>query len=261
MTVPEKNKSSIILGDCLDVLKTIPDSSVDCVITDPPFGIDYQNRQDTHQVKRKIQNDGNDFSYLPFASECFRVLKKDSAIFVFTGWSVYPNHFIQLQQAGFSLKAPLIVQKGQSGIGNMVGTFSNNADWILFGHKGSFKFRETRLIRNPSAGGIANPGKKPVGQWKYRFPAYWFGDQYPFATLNSSSRETDHPTEKNLRFLEWLILLATDEGQVVLDPFCGSGTTLLAAKQLKRQYIGIEIDNVWYEVAKKRIDAYYGFGL
>jgi site-specific DNA-methyltransferase (adenine-specific) len=71
---------------------------------------------------------------------------------------------------------------------------------------------------------------------------------------NYSSKETGlHPTQKPIVLMKTLIELTTKEGQIVLDPFCGSGTTLLAAKELNRKYIGFELDDDYYGIAKKRI--------
>jgi DNA modification methylase len=246
---------SLLNCDYIELLSDIKDESVDVVITDPPYGICYQNNytQNKHKV---LKSDNDKFSYSKLAAECFRVLKPNKAIFVFTGWSTYPDHFNELRSAGFLMKEPLICQKRPSGTTDLYGSFQTNSDWIMFAHKGRFKFNSTNLIRNKKAGIIPNLGRKPVPEWKTRFPSAWFGDEYPFSSENSSFQKEHgifHPTIKGLKFIEWLIQLSTDEGNVVLDPFLGSGTTAVAALKLNRRIVGSEIDTDFYKLIEKRL--------
>lgn len=202
-----------------------------------------------------MTGDGTSFSYFLLGVESYRALINDSAIFVFTGWSEYPHHFNELQAAGFIMKEPLICQKRPSGSTDLKGSFQSNADWLLFGHKGKFVFKETKLLENKRAGTIPNKGRKPVPQYKRRFPACWFGAEYPWASENSSFQKTHdlkHPTIKGLRFIEWLIQLCTNPGDTVLDPFCGSGTVPLACLNTGRNFIACDIDEKFCAMAQKR---------
>ena len=79
------------------------------------------------------------------------------------------------------------------------------------------------------------------------------------STIRPRANRTGHPTPKNPVFIKWLILLCTDPGQVVLDPFAGTGSTLVAARELGRHYIGMEIDPQWYRHAKKALMQSLGF--
>jgi site-specific DNA-methyltransferase (adenine-specific) len=74
------------------------------------------------------------------------------------------------------------------------------------------------------------------------------------SAIHSERNGIFHPTIKPIKLMSWLITLASREGDIVLDPFCGSGTTLIAAKMLSRQYIGIELEKEYYDIARLRID-------
>lgn len=241
--------------DYAELLEKIPDGSVHALITDPPFGVNYQNNY-TSDMHDKMQGDDKTFCYFRLGVESYRALVDNSAIFVYTGWSEYPHHFNELRSAGFAMKEPLICQKRPSGKTDLYGTFQTNADWLLFGHKGRFRFKKTELLKNKRAGTIPNKGRKPVPKYKTRFPSCWFGQEYPWSSENSAFQKKNdikHPTIKGLEFIKWLIQLCTDPGDTVLDPFCGSGTVPAACKSLGRNFIACEIEEKHCDTARRRI--------
>lgn len=247
--------NSINCCDYLELLSQIPSNSVSLVLSDPPFGINYSNNY-TKNKHAVLAGDDKKFSYLEFGKEAFRILKDNSAIFVFTGWSEYPDHYKQLESCGFSMKEPIICQKRASGKTDLYGSFQTNSDWIIFAHKGKFKFRKTRLVKNKKAGVIPNIGRKPVPEYKTRFPSCWFGEEYPWSSENSAWQKANdiyHPTIKGCEFLKWLILLSTDTGDTVVDPFVGSGTTALAAVRSGRNFYACDIKQEFCEQARKRL--------
>lgn len=253
MLVYQDNYIELYHGDNLSVLLTLAENSIDAVITDPPFGINYQNNY-TQSKHKKLTGDTEKFSYYPWSSACWPLLKDDSAIFAYTGWSEYPDHVFHLRNVGYQLKEPLIVQKRPSGKTDLFGTFQSNADWLLFAHKGKFKFKRTEILKNKHAGTNPGKGRKPVPEFKFRFPACWFGPEYPQSTEHPKKIEQwRHPTIKTVELMEWLILLSTNENNVVLDPFAGAGTTLIAAKQLRRKAIGIELDKDFIDIIIQRL--------
>jgi DNA modification methylase len=239
----------------------IEEESADLVFTDPPFGVGYQNpyTKTKHEV---LVGDDAPFDYGELAKVSYRLLKPNNALFLFTGWSTYPYHYQQVEASGFKMKEPLVCQKRPSGTTDLAGSFQTNADWLLFAHKGRFKFRRTQLLRNKRAGTVPNKGRKPVPEWKTRFPSHWFGDAFPYSSENSSFQKKllklgapcAHPTIKGLEFCKWIIQLTTDPGDLVVDLCAGSGTTLLAAKQLGRRYLGCEIDPKFVELARWRLE-------
>lgn len=244
---------SIYCGDSLQYLPLLQEPS-DLFLCDPPFGINYQNNY-THELHDKLSGDSQLFSYNKWAAEAYRLLKNGTVLLAYTGWSTYSHHFNEIQSCGFIMKEPLIVQKRPSGTTDLYGSFQTNADWIIFAHKGRFKFRQTGLIKNKKTGVIPNKGRKPVSEYKMRFPACWFGEDFPWSTENPAAiREWRHPTIKNVELMKWLILLTTDENALVIDPFMGSGSTLIAAIQTGRRAIGIEINEKYCEIAVKRLN-------
>jgi len=246
--------SELVCCDYKELLSKIPDGSIAAIITDPPFGINYQNNF-THKMHGKIENDAVHFDYTDWAKEAYRILRPDSALFAFTGWSEYPLHYKEIESVGFAMKEPIICQKRASGKTDLYGTFQTNSDWIMFAHKGRFRFRQTKLIKNKKAGVIPNKGRKPVPEYKTRLPSCWFGEEYPWSSENSVFQKVNniyHPTIKGLTFTEWLVLISTDEGDIIVDPFCGSGTTAVAAKKHNRKYICCDISKEHCETAEKR---------
>jgi len=228
---------------------------VNLVLTDPPYGIDYQNNYTSKKHKKIVGDKKSDYSY--WAKDCWNLMPEGSALFAYTMWSKYPEHFKQLEEIGFKMKEPLIVQKKPSGTHDLKGSFQTNSDWLLFGTKGRFVFRKTKLMRNKKAGIVPAKGRKPTAEFKTRFPSCWFGPEFPYSSMNSASMKNwkiKHPTVKNVEFLKWLILMTTDEGDTILDPFCGSGSTLVAARETNRRAIGIEIDKEFCELALSRLD-------
>lgn len=103
---------------------------------------------------------------------------------------------------------------------------------------------------------MPHAGRKPYREYKSRFPACWFGEEYPKATYNSSwlrKHQIFHPTVKNVEFLSWLIQISSLPEELVFDGFMGTGSTALAAIINGRSYLGAEISGDYYALAQKRI--------
>ena len=257
----------IFLGDYLELMKSLEDESIDLVLTDPPFGVNYQSMYRTSEhsrQKEKIVNDDRDFGYAELANEAWRLLKPGSAFFAFTGWSRYPWHFQNVEQAGFKMRQPLICQK-RAGSASP-GSFQSNCDWIIFAVKGGFQFETTTLVRNRYAGQQTRyynsrgetVEREPTPYFKRVFPSAWFGPEYPCSSENPATLTAlgeEHPTVKSVTFLEWIIQLCSKEGAVVLDPFCGTGTTALAALNTGRRFIVGDIYPDYYSRTKENVRA------
>lgn len=241
-------------GDCLELMSHIPDKSVDIVLTDPPYGIDYQSNwgRDGKKLK-KIKGDVNLGEWFQiFADESFRILKDNTAFYCFTRYDVYPTMYQHLINAGFNVKNLLILQKGQKGgNGDLQAQYANDCEMLIYANKGRRKFNKTQLVKTD--------GRSGSGVFRTRLPNVWFDTTYnkfPVATVNVSQQNSEiiHPTEKNYQLMEWFLLISSNDSDVVIDPFMGSGSTGVAAKRIGRKFIGIEIDNKYFNVAKSRID-------
>ena len=248
--------NTIYNADCFELMDKMPAESVQLILTDPPYGIHYQNNFTSEKLPVLTGDTGID--YPAFARKCFRILKNNSHAYFFTRFDKYPYHYQCLIQAGFTVKNCMVIEKGQGGnTGDLYGGYANNCEWIIFCHKGRRVFSRTRLLKNSKPAG--RPGSRkgnPVQEYKTRFFCCWFGSDYPKSTYNSAWRIKQgfkHPTMKNAKCLEWLIQISSNPGDTVFDPFVGSGSTAIAAINTGRAYLGSEIDVSHYQLAQKRI--------
>ena len=246
----------IFCMDCMDLFPQIPDGYVSMILSDPPYGISYQNN--FTNTKHQILDGDEGIDYELFAHESYRILKKDAHAYFFTRFDTYPYHYECLRKAGFTIKNCMVVEKGTvGGIGDLKGSFANNAEWIIFCQKGRRLFNHTTLLQNRKKEGTQfHAGREPSRKYKTRFNACWFGSEYPKATYNSVWQKQNgiyHPTVKNVVFLSWLIQISSQPGELVFDGFMGTGSTALAAISTKRRYLGAEINPGYYETAVRRI--------
>jgi site-specific DNA-methyltransferase (adenine-specific) len=216
---------NIYHGDCLELIQQIPDHSIDTVITDLPYGISYQSNRATHGRKNSpkfdvIANDEKPFidfiKYLP------RVIKPTSAIYLFTRWDVQQPVIDELQANGMKVKNVLIWDKGVHSMGDLYTAYGMRYESIVFSSMPDFRFQNGRPVDIIACNKVFN-------------------------------HDLVHPNEKPVDLLRRLILDSTPEMGTVLDCTCGSGTTLLAAIEEKRHYIGFEIDEKYYNIASRRI--------
>lgn len=242
--------------DCMELLAQIPDNYVSLILTDPPYGISYRNHF-ARQPHAVLTGDTG-IDYERFARESYRILRENSHAYFFTRFDCYPYHYDCLKGAGFTVKNCLIVEKGTiGGIGDLTGSYANNAEWIIFCQKGRRTFQHTTLLENRKKEGTQyHAGRERSKKYKTRFNACWFGEEYPKATYNSvwqKQHEIYHPTIKNVECLSWLIQISSLQGELVFDGFMGTGSTALAAIQTQRAYLGAEIDKAYFEISQNRI--------
>lgn len=210
-------------GDCLEVLKTLPDNSVDLVLTDPPYGIDFQSarRTDKAKWKPKIANDKTPFIW--WLHETFRVVKEGGAVLCFTRYDTEEDFRWAMRIAGFTPKMQVIWDKEIHGMGDLKGDFAPLHENIIFATKGRFVF----------------PGKRPKSVVRCQ---------------RVTAEKLVHPNEKPIKLLESLIESASKEGDTVLDLFLGSGATGVAAQNTRREFIGVELNEEYVKIAEARIN-------
>ena len=211
-------------GDCLEVMGGIEDKSVDLIVTDPPYLMDYQsNRRKKEDRFDKIKNDkGNYMLIQDYLEECHRIMKDNTAIYCFCSWhniDFFKNEF----EKYFKLKNILVWNKNNHGTGDLKGSYAPKHEFILFGHKGRTLLREKRI-----ADVIDCP--------------------------KISSNKLTHPTEKPQDLLEIFIRQSSDVGSIIFDGFMGTGSCGIAAKKLNRKFVGIELDEKYFNIAKDRIE-------
>ncbi len=249
-----KTTHKIILGDALKVLKTIPDNSIDLVFADPPYNMSKKKGLAWKYSKHvTMQEDWDMYSKDDFfkfnkewIAECFRALKHGGSLWI-------SGSFHNIYQMGF------IIQQfhPEIKINNSIVWFKPNAQPNITCR--FFTESTEHLIWATKNG----EGKK----WKFNYK--WTKDHIE-DSLNPKGKQTrnvwsipltpkkekwagEHPTQKPFELLRRIILSSTNEGDTVLDPFVGSGTTSAVAKYYGRNSIGIEVNNKYLDIIKKRL--------
>ena len=136
-------------GDCLELMKDIPDGSVDLVLTDPPYLCDYSRHDSKSRFSKKIANDENNSAnegmIERYLQECFRIMKDNTAIYCFCNYKKIDFFKQQIENAGFNLKNIIIWDKQRNGMGDLSTTFGYSYEFIIFASKGQPKIRGKRI--------------------------------------------------------------------------------------------------------------------
>lgn len=248
----EKYLDTIIAGDCIAAMKKLPDASVDLVFADPPYNLQLGGdltRPDNSRV------DGVDDEWDKFDSfkaydeftrawlaEARRVLKPHGAIWVIGSYHNIFRVGTAVQDTGFWILNDVIWRKTNP-MPNFRGTRLTNAHETLIW---AAKDQKSKYTFNYRALKTANDDLQMRSDW-----------EFPICTGNERIKGADgvktHPTQKPESLLYRILIGSTNPGDIVLDPFFGSGTTGAAAKYLGRRFIGIERDKTYIAAAKKRI--------
>lgn len=244
----------IIAGDSIDVLRSLPDSFADLVFADPPYNLQLGGdltRPDNSRVDG-VDDDWDRFDsfgdYDKFTrdwlAEARRILKPDGAIWVIGSYHNIFRVGATLQDLGFWLLNDVIWVKSNP-MPNFRGTrFTNAHETLIWASKS----KESRPTFNYSALKTANDDLQMRSDW-----------HLPICTgnerLKGASGSKVHPTQKPESLLYRVMLASTNPGDIVVDPFFGSGTTGAAAKMLGRRFIGIDREKDYIAAAAKRIAA------
>ncbi|MBQ9575895.1 MAG: site-specific DNA-methyltransferase [Muribaculaceae bacterium] len=231
--------TNIILGDCLNELKSINSNSVDLIIADPPYNVgkDYGNKSDKQDFDNYI-----DFSK-KWLSESHRILKKSGTIYVFIGFR-YISYLYQIMEKDLGMNfVNWISWHYTQGIGKTKGFSPRHDDILMFSKSSNYTFNlddiriPQKFYRKVNNMRGANPGDV----WDVSHVHYCQKGRQP------------HPTQKPEAIIERMVLASSNEGDLVVDPFSGSGTTLRVCQQLKRNAIGIELNEEYIEQTKERL--------
>ena len=212
--------NNIYLGDSLELMKQIPDKSIDCVITDPPYGIGFM-----YEGKEKIDNPKEYGEFLSKILLEANRITKDDAFMCFFQTQKYFRYFWEWfgEDIRIFISAKNFVQLRKTHV-------NYGYDPVVFKVKGNYKV--TNKPKNNLDYDITNTA----------------------GLVSDTSRlERAHPAPRTLDVMRRIISNFTNENDLILDPFLGSGTTAIACYDLKRRYIGIEKEPKYYDIAKKRI--------
>jgi len=218
-------KQELWHGDCLELMKNIPDKSVDLVLTDPPYNIARNNN--FHTMGRAgidfgaWDKNADIFSYI---KECYRVLDKNGSFIVFNAWKNLGDISKFSESLGFVTKDMLRLEKRNPMPRNRDRRYITDYECAIW-----FTMPQAKWVFNRQDA-------------KYQRPKF-------VCSIDKGL----HPTQKSLKLMEDLVKIHSDSGQLILDCFAGSGTTCLAAKNLNRQFIGIEKEKEYYDICVERL--------
>ncbi len=219
-----KAQNKLIYGDCLIEMEKLDDASIDLVITDPPYGIDYSSNRseyNDHITREKITGDISLPEALKLIDGALEILcrktKQDAHFYIFTSWKVYPE-FKTVVEKYFTIKNLIIWDKGNHGPGDLEGSWANRYEMIIFATKGDKKLN----IRRPDI----------------------------IAINKVLLSKMIHPTQKPVELIKQLLEVSARPKDTVIDPFMGSGSTIKAVKEHGNlYYIGIELDKRYFDKA------------
>lgn len=237
---------------CIDAIQFINSlkGRPDLILTDPPYGISYSSNiagdkkwnktgvtlAERRGLKGKFSPLLNDapgkIDFKTFFNSCYKNSSEDAWLLVFAGWAAQYEWVPLIIESGFKLRPTIFWNKRCANGGNLKDGIIPTVEVIIRAVKGNPKcqpiYNDKNLIR-----------KRVVSLWDFgRVPR---------------SEYCGHPTQKPLNLVSRLISMSTTEGQYVVDPFCGSGTTLVAAKSLNRQFDGADIDSDFVNISKQRL--------
>jgi site-specific DNA-methyltransferase (adenine-specific) len=213
--------------DCVEGMKLIPDESVDLVVTDPPYKLTSGGCRGglniTFNQVTKEQKESGEFFNVPKFSEwmpcVYRVLKNSSHFYCMTNDKNLKEVLTEGERAGFKELNVLVWDKGMH---TPLGYYMKNVEFIV-------------LFRKGSAKKINNMGSKAL------------------ISIKGVYGNKIHPSEKPVDLLEHMICNSSAPGELVLDPFMGSGTTAVACINTKRNFIGFELNKEYWEIANRRV--------
>ena len=225
--------NQLYLMDCMEGMKGYSDATFDLIITDPPYNVHY-NEKSTHLAKhgkardKQISRDKhfkdvfNDYS--GFCKELYRLTKQMAHVYLFCAEKQIPEWFLNMENAGFKFNNIIICAKNKQSLDMTYGLkYSYKTEICLFYRKGNKKLNflgESNLMNCPTGTSLI------------------------------------HPTEKPISLIRYFMRQSANPGDVVLDPFMGSGTTAVAALDEHLDFGGFEISPEYYKIANKRIEVH-----
>lgn len=230
----------LICGDAIQEMSQLPDSSIDLVIADPPYnlGKNYGNNLDQKTWQE----------YEPFTrkwlTEVVRILKPTGSLYVFMGMRFISKLFIMMEDEFHLLFNGWITWHYTQGMGRKNGFSPRHEDILYFTKTNSFTFQldDIRIPQKYYRERNNMQGANPGDVWQFSHVHY------------CSAEREQHPTQKPEALIERMIRASSYVGDIVLDPFVGSGTTCRVADLLQRRWIGIDMNPEYIELSQRRIN-------
>ena len=222
----------LINGNAIDFMKTLEDESVDLIVTDPPYKVTARGNAGNSggMMRSKLSMQGKIFKHnnikpIKYLPEFYRLLKDGSHCYIMTNHINLQEMLNTATECGFHFIKSLIWNKGNKIMGQF---YMSQFEYILFFRKGKGK----KINKCGTADILNVPNKKTKGE----------------------DGKNIHDTEKPVELMKILIENSSQEGELVLDPFLGVGAVGIACKELGRDYIGVELDENYYNIACSRIN-------
>ena len=241
--------AALYAGEAIATLSRIPDESVDCVWTDPPYLL--SNGGITCVAGRMVSVDKGDWDKsrgleldhqfnLEWTAECYRILKPTGTIWVTGTLHVYPSVGMALLRNGFRLLNDIVWEKPNPPPNLGCRTFTHSTEIALWAskapkgsrHKYTFNYEEMKR---------ENGGKQMKTVWTMTAPG------------KAEKLHGKHPTQKPVKLIDRCLRASTNPGDLVLDPFAGSGSAGVAALAIGRRFVGIEMNAEYAEIARLRM--------
>ena len=245
---------TIILGDCFDVLKRLPKESVDLLIVDPPYNMD---KDFSGRKFKKTSPEEYERFTVRWIEAVFPALKAGCSVYVCCDWKTSPLIGTILGRY-FNIRNRITWER-EKGRGTE-NNWKNSMEDIWYAvlgdgykfHADAVKVRRQVLAPYKKDGEPKDWEETSRGNFRNTYASnFWDDISVPYWSMPEN---TAHPTQKPEKLLAKLILASSDPGDLVLDPFAGSGSTAVAAKKLGRRYIGIEINPQYCAWAEKRLE-------
>tara|TARA_B100000508_G_C11389826_1_gene242852 strand:+ start:52 stop:843 length:792 start_codon:yes stop_codon:yes gene_type:complete len=235
--------------DCIDGMKAIPDGKIDLVVTDPPFAINFKAKKANYnRTASRVLSGYNEITkenYYEFTlnwmSQCFRILKESGGMYVFSGWNNLADILNAIEEIGF-ITVNHIIWKYQFGVvtNRKFVTSHYHCLYICKNDKKRKFFPYERFgkeEKNNQGRSLHYKDKEDVWEIKRE---YWTGDEKT-------------PTKLPAEIIKKILQYSSEEGDLVFDPFLGSGQTAVVSKLLKRNYMGFEIVKEYFDFISKRL--------
>ena len=224
-------ENKILNADCMDILKQLPDKCIDLVLTDPPYNISRDNNFDTMKGRQGFDfgNWDKGFNQRDWLELATRKVKEGGSIIVFNSFENIGLMADVFRENNIGVKCLLRWVKPNPFPRNVERLYVNNMELALWGVCGSgWAFNKPKNI--------------PYMTGEFNYPVV------------AGEEKTKHPTQKSLKLFENILSIHSNENDIVLDCFSGSGTTAIACHRLKRRFICIEKDKDYWEASVKRLE-------
>lgn len=224
------NQTQLLNKDCIQGIQELANNSIDCVIADPPYVVSRDTNFDTLGGRSMDFGEWDShFNMGCFVEELPRIVKENSNIVIFNNWKKLESLKRIMEDNHISVKRCLVLNKSNPAPFNRDRLFVNDVEFALWG--------------------VYNSKNKPT-KWTFNRQG-----KYEKCIINTTVQSKKyHPTMKDINVIEKLLMILSNKGDTILDPFSGSGTTAIACINNNRNFIGFELDKDYYDISLNRIE-------